>query len=590
MEDTNKKNQILNFIRKNQLNILILFLFMVTMGFIGVALFLFSNDFKNVLNKITNTQNQDSTTEKDKFVPISLTQEKKTEVYKNLLARNESILKNLNGLLFESSSRGGSEANVKVGLGSPGYYVGQYNGYVNYVYEHKIGPKECKTIFNNNDIYSRAKYTLTIYSNKDLHYTKTIYEDPDHGLFFFQVTSSNYKTGLLEDINYYGGDYAVRISHQNPVYDNMKSDLEFNNGVQNVPIYDNSDYQEDFKNFLGDDVEILGEKNINGRKYYVVRYSYYVNCDENYFQIGMPIGMPNVRSTMNLQENKSASNNDLIKIIQELYIDQETYDIYKNITYLGSNSSDNLIKETTISTVRKDVPFDLVKDEFKFDLNVEIRDFKQPTYNRDEDVQKRKNYFDSLNFSYLIPAQSDVNLVAGYLDYYEVPDYQSAMNDRRFFPKGNFGDKVYKFMVLDVNFSVPKVTYSFNVNGVNQLWTVQLLNASSIEEVLRKNYSHMNSNDLKIDNIKMNISGTQVDAAKINMKFKVSDYSNEGEEINTREEISYDFIVSYKGNIYFIKVNDAQAKDVDISNVLIMGFDKDSKEFNEFRQYIFSNL
>lgn len=583
MEEKNnstQKNKIIFYTQKYKFIILTIFLLLITVGVTATGLYFISKDFLNSnLNNIVQDQKVFTINN------VSLSDEQKQEIYKKILKRNGSILDNLNTSAESKTMQQQSINTDSVrNLGVGGSIMRDFQqGFSKNTTEYKIGNKECKAIFDKDNVYQTSKSVSLMYIDKDKFYTKYLYENPKAGLYDLTISNTDYKNKVGYNIYYKGGDYAVKVDYSGNII--VPEEMVTTQDSDTVPVDEQNN--KNIFDYLGSDTEIVGETDYYGTRVYVIRYSDNVNCNDLTFT------------------SKDKPN----KVIYEFFVEQNEFSIVRQASYLDSISEDNLIYEVITSSETKNVNFEEVKNLFNFDANVEIKEFKEPKYNSEVFYQKQKDYFNSLTIHFLRPAEGNISNLYAYLGYYEKPEYQKYLDSREFFPKGKLGDKLYEDYSWYKKFGVNKIlNYSMDVG--DKRWNVALLDSKSIEEVIEKVFE--NNFDVKsIEKVNLKIFGNDIEATRIKYIYQVysmpsafqvedeNDLKQIGKITQTPEPLpkttEYAFLFFYEGNLYEISVTNNNFDDyseygVDISNYSLSAFGKDTVEFKALSDAIFNHL
>lgn len=448
------------------------------------------------------------------------------KVYNNFLKKNENIITTLKPNIYQIEA-------IKI----------DNNSFVKTTYEQKLGSKKCKTNTDKNeDIYLNSKITSLLYRDNDNLYYKEVYNHPELGDFYTYIKFDNFKDKVTEIIRYNGGDYAVKTYNK---------DLEVSDDKY-------SEYTIEDTN-IPNGVKVL-TKNINNQEFYIIRFEDY-NFDCN--------------------TGKYSSSSSGNTIIQDFYLDKNSYQVVKFISYVKSDfdAKFDLINEITVKTLeQQNVNFENIKSNFKLDANVEIKEINLSNSQQDYSDNDKKKIFDSLNISFIRPINGNIEM--GYV-HINTDNIDAKLNklisDRNFFPKGKLGDELYNNSLnnTDLYLSRLKITYIFSVDN-KIAWDVSVYSSfKSIDEYLSS------STKENIYKFNKNFSGKNLEVARV----KVGNNT-----ISAAEK--YRYILFYNGYIYDFDVYNQEDGNTitDISNYDIGIFDKGSKEFNLLRDFVYNSL
>lgn len=203
----------------------------------------------------------------------------------------------------------------------------------------------------------------------------------------------------------------------------------------------------------GENQQILGSTEINGREHYIVSYEYYTECDID----------PN--NVVMYEKSLSEGQNDGDKIVVVSYIDSENSNLSKEEFYIGSRDSSNLITSTTYIWESSDLSLDQVRDKFKFDYDVEIREVGMNYASNYWNLESIKE----LDIEVLVPSNGGWSLNDVY-NPRAIDEYSKIYMERDLYPNTDLGQKMYeeanKF--VDGISAMPLLTAYYDIQSANE--------------------------------------------------------------------------------------------------------------------------
>lgn len=531
------KNQVLEnikvFYTKNKvLSLVLLILILLTIS-ISVY-FVLNNTKSDVSNDVSNNKDFNFFSSDIAVEEKSLDYDTAKKVYNNFLNKNENVITALKPDIY---ARGAIKMNGNV--------------FVKSTYEQKLGSRKCNIkIDKNEDVYLNSKITSLLYRDNDKLYYKEIYNHPELKDFYTYIKLDNFKDKVTETIHYNGGDYAVKTYYKELDSSDSKYFTEYIIEDMDIP----------------NDVRVV-TRNLNNQEFYIVRYqNSNFNCDK-------------------------PGNT----VIQDFYLDKDSYQVVKLVSYV-KNDFDvkfDLINEITVKTSeQQNVNFENIKNDFKLDANVEIKDFNLSDNSQQDSTENKQKTFDSLNISFIRPTTGNVEIGYVYVNTNVDANFSQVqlnefITDRKFFPKGKLGDELYNnakklnnnptnndISKSDFYLSRLKVSYIFS-DDRNMAWDVSVYSSfKSIDEYLSSTPKE------NIYRFNKNFSGKNLEVARVKVNNTIS-----GSE-------KYRYILFYNGYIYDFDIyNQENGNSIsDISQYNIGIFDKESNEFNKLRDYVHKNL
>ncbi|MCA9382933.1 hypothetical protein KC909_01070 [Candidatus Dojkabacteria bacterium] len=301
---------------------------------------------------------------------------------------------------------------------------------------------QCKSVFNTEDgvtIYTWESYSF--YEDGKSYYKSKGYTE-DNSL-------ASYALGSFSDTNstdyiFNGGSYAVKfvnnynlevtvLEDTDEVYVTDENQEEF---YEDTLIYEDTEELDPIESYFGTDVDVVGKETIDGVDYYLIQYSYQTDCDAESFMIDTMYD-----DFMEQMDDSTADD----KIIEQLWVDTNTFEVKKYVTFLGEATSDNAIITTVTESDRGNFSFGDVSQNFEFEYDVDVIEIvNDESTLQAEQKEQLLNYVDKSNVSIItIDNESfdidylfvnEENIGEGDIDY---------INDRNFYPAGELGDKMY---------------------------------------------------------------------------------------------------------------------------------------------------
>ena len=198
--------------------------------------------------------------------------------------------------------------------------------------------------------------------------------------------------------------------------------------------------------YFGEDSEVE-EVTIEGKKYYLVIYSYDTPCSYNEERSKNP--------TISSETTSLEAENTKTLFFKDLY-ETDTYSLVKQEVYLASISDNNLISSSEYVVEKAEKTISEVSSLFTFDLNVNVKNVPTTAYNEnsyypyEKDVIKQSSYLTYLkNFL----QQKDIEIFTPSNETYvlfetSISDYYDPTKpyytNRNFYPNNDFGQKQYE--------------------------------------------------------------------------------------------------------------------------------------------------
>lgn len=412
----------------------------------------------------------------------SFLKNKKTEVLSKILQNNSgSVLKSAKNpsdlfsvsqaIAAELTNSETKEETAKDITSSvaPMYINDNYN-FFHYTNTYKLGPaaSQCpaygdsENFYSKIDTYDYQKYQENSYypQYKYLAYNK------DNKLVDYSLSFDNYR------YEYKGGSYALRFE-ENYDYINVKTDainMETIESNTNTPLLQDEagiatggsgnnvvvgspesipEPKDVIPYYFGENSEVK-EITQDGKKYYLVTYSYDTPCD---YSQKTTMKDPTISSNF---RGKSLNENSTKKLVFKDLYEADTYSLIKQEVYLTSINDNNLISSSEYVVEKYQKTPEEVADNFTFDMNVEVKNVPSTNYDEnsyypyEQDATKQtaylvylKNFLQDKDINVLVPSDEKYELFetsAG--SYYDVT--KPYYTDRNFYANNASGQKQYE--------------------------------------------------------------------------------------------------------------------------------------------------
>ncbi|MBP9758501.1 hypothetical protein KBD45_02305 [Candidatus Dojkabacteria bacterium] len=493
---------------------------------------------------------------------LKLTQQQKREIYKSILENNSQMntqtqtmnsQENYNTqevTLPQNANQAVAQADQKAVVETklvplPGN-IDFTKKIVTTVTTNTKGPKagECKSIYDPGLISADKYESVSYYDDEGNYVSKSTEYYADNLVLYYSRSTKNES----ENIEYKGGKYAVKsiYSYQpelletDAVVEERITEETVSNYMPLDTSLDNSEKNSDeniddlIEKYFGEGTDIVGEEVIDGKKFYILEYSYESECDYSYDIYETP-------DFWNGEDYDSTENKaDMTKITIRNYVDINDYSVVRTDTFLGEADDSNLVYTSTSAGSEKNSDIDTALAEIKFDLDVPIKEYEPQNIpmniNQNEEKEIIK-YLQSNNFPILKFASGEYDLnriyASGYYESKPIKDeYLDLIQNRNFYPEGDFGDKLfdqyYRYSYdYQTDFKNPVISWDYIVTGNN-------LNSSYLAATLYDGkYSDMDIvktlvyrpvRTKSIDDVELNINGEKVTA-------KLYKYQTEYEDI-----------------------------------------------------------
>jgi hypothetical protein len=555
---------------------------------------------------------------------LALTDAEKREIYANMLANNSSA--SLNPVQSNaantstntpSNTRSGEYAAKAAGVTIDAPYIG-----IPYVRDFTFsrtvstvtkGEKsgQCKAIYDADNMYAEGTSTYLDYA--DANWTNSMskneHRDPQNRIVSYYIHKSR-PDGSYENLSYMGGSYAVNQITPPSFYitNNLRENVEPMDGLVSEPdVYTNEENipsttqtQPDpitiIKDMYGPDADIVEKRVVNGQDAYVIRYSSEMDCNA--------LMRPFIKMPMVLSNDSSNYTPETKKIVYELSVSSSTYEVLEQITYLGSANPANVIVRFNTSIDRSNISFAEAEKFFNFDFpNVEVRQIVLPAYDEKKEIARNIDFFNSLNFKLVRPTGANAVLSSSYFyaPYIADPAFE-YWKDRAFYPAGEFGDILYKQYTENTGYNYINAAGSYNYFVDNVSINIQVFSDTTISNLMNNNYQYILSSEDKnsssrIEDVKLNIGGSNVDAKKITNEYTYPKYVESVKNgvvtmIETSEmitSVSYTYIFELNGYIYELNAYDQIGNtSQNVENISFEVFEKGSQVYTDFEKLTIS--
>jgi len=428
-----------------------------------------------------------------------------------------------------------SELSQDAKLIAPGYLPESDYNYYYSKSSTKRGPAfdSCNYGVDQSSIVYVPTYESFNYNDNSTYYSKYVGYNEDGSINTLSISKSltTDSTYEYEDITYFGGDYAIKTVNKTQIDDSLTRPLEDtaepmlleSSPAESVNNDASTSVVTDYPNYFGDSASVKRTETINGKDYYIIEYSYEVNCD----------------GFVSLDRWESNSVEDKKTLYTVTYASVDSYQILKTETYFNSVEPANLMDTTESMNENVNIDFSSVASNFEFTSNVPIREIDTSsqsatvsTYDPDTEVQKSLAFAKSEDLTLVLPLVSATNQYI-YLNHTSPEDYIATTNgyypDRSFYPAGEIGDKMYNsyngitsaLSIGTVPLSLGSISYTINDSSYNLS-----IYANSVEEKKVLNsflYTDLQNKNEEIVNI--TIGGELVEATLYSFEVDQPEYS-----------------------------------------------------------------
>lgn len=269
------------------------------------------------------------------------------------------------------------------------------------------------------------------------------------------------------------------------------------------------------KSLFGDNAKVIGTKTENGKKYYIIEWTYdlYTDCAPASSNLAAESSVSSIGNTVKPKQ----------VITVQAKVSDGNFKIAEQSYFKGTSKSENLIVTYAINEQTKLLSGNEQElDKFNPIKTVPIRTFDVASFNWSAANQKelasiiQKNNIKGIVFDSSIGKASGV-----YSNQVRViPDFQKYQTDRDFYAQTQFGQKRYDQIVKDNSFTVdansPLMNLSFSNVKTDVLPGVILIYSESVPIQTIINQQGMSAGTAKAVDITLDgrvISGTQYEAA-----------------------------------------------------------------------------
>ncbi len=443
----------------------------------------------------------------------NLTDEEKQKILSEIIKNNSSNVLGKNGASGAQDTSLAPNADKESMLTAP--LIARPNTqdykyrYSKIVYSNGPAIGQCK-FFDINDAGAYTSESYEYYGDGNTYDSKYITKDSDNDLTSYSLTRTN--TNNSETVIYSGGSYAVRTSYTFSdllLPENSNSATE-NSTAPNEPttVQENDSTSTDqvsgdlIAQFFGPDADVVNIITENGKDYYVVQYSYNVDCS-----IDAKILPYTVDSIGTTSLNSTSQNQTTNKIFAQNIVDSTNFQIIRSYNYLGSVSDNNLLNSYQTTIQESNPAFEDVSNNFKFDYNVDIKDVVYPPYTLEQQTQNIIDYLTGKKLTLIVSDISGSTLTSAYS--YEASrigqENADYIYDRNFYPQGAKGDKLFAPFKDSQNlYPNPIVSLSYLLN---QSSTYDLISINAYENNIDSSKILYTTSDTKKSDMNINIDG-----------------------------------------------------------------------------------
>lgn len=517
------------------------------------------------------------------FEPKSLSDAEKRAIFAEIIKNNSNNLFGRNSGTAESLTATADSAQ----LAAPLIFRPEDRDY-NYkesTMTYSDGPAigECK-FFNSAE--SGGYYTTKSYEfyGDGSYATKYIYTDSDGDLSSYTLTKSD--EDASETIEYRGGNYAMRWSYNldilrsgaaegNTSVDVAEPTVELEKPAstseevpgEEVPPENNVlpnpeiDYDSLILQYFGEDADIVDVYSQNGKTYYVVQYSYEVDCSQEIIPF---------RDALSSSSDESSTT----KILVQNVVDSESFEFVKSSNYLNAVSNNNLLNSySTVSTTRTTTLAE-VASNFEFEYDVELRTTEPSDYDPVSEAENLVEYLSENDYTLILLENSEATLQSAY-SYKASQKFSTAVNyllDRSFYANTSKGEAQYNSYVNSSGYNkmpLLSVSYAFNVDTTYDTVNIDMHSSDVDVEANLKSDSNTEVSDMNLTINGANVAG-KLYTHTYEVLSEVAPSNNDGDQVDPvlppdRSFTSKQLYLEYEGFKYVI--NFPSRSDFDISTL-----------------------
>lgn len=329
------------------------------------------------------------------------------------------------------------QADAKIALAYPAT-EGDYS-YYHYITESKSGPAsdKCDSMSYFSSSVPINKWESYNFYQNDSYYSKNLSYTDSGQVIYYNLNETTKNTSSYTD--YMGGKYAIKSSYVFHEDQAEAKEVIVDSEPETFPeLNDIATEIDPIKNYFGEDATVVGEETINGKVHYIIQYSYKTNCDATNIDVDYTYSSEISDVSPDFEEND--------KITEKLWVEKDTFEISRSETYLNGTKEENRIVTNENTNERKNVEFSEVSDMFKFDYNVEIKEYSyDDNYDPNKDIRDAIKYYEENTVNTLVVNNSE--LKPDYLSIealYNAPTELSPYEDRAFYPDGKLGDDLFE--------------------------------------------------------------------------------------------------------------------------------------------------
>jgi hypothetical protein len=396
----------------------------------------------------------------------------------------------------------------------------------------EMGPavEKCAAMNLNNLYAGFADSTSESYTYNDIvngsYYSKYLTRTDSNEVLSYYLSESH--PTRSESLEYLGGKYAAKTISTFPAIGDPVASVGFEGDLiapttETMPAEEEIDYLSVIQSLYGPDAKIT-QKAVDeeGKEYYIIEYSYGMNCDEE--------------ATIFKSYIAPTGDDYTDKIVIQDWVSLDKFNIGKTQMYLDSAEESNLIMETSTTSEYSDVDFGSVASNFEFEFDVEVKeklyDYSQDDYTYDPraEAEKAFNNLDDLNTNIIFvdePKYEVTSLYISDLDPTDIvkveDDFYDYLTDRDFYSDSELGQQMYESAVEWNNYDYNYINdYALSLASLTQLINKETYESITLDvydankddfEKIKKTYiSPDYVENLTESTVQLNIDNTSVDA------------------------------------------------------------------------------
>ncbi len=309
--------------------------------------------------------------------------------------------------------------------------------------------------------------------------------------------------------------------------------------------------------YFGEGAKIIKKEDYEGKKAYLIESKINAYCDISdkarlYIEKDMAVS-----SYTDIDENTEV-------IIQRLWVEAESFMNLERSYYYGSYSNVNLIGTEKYEYLHEDVAFNEVKNEFVFLSGVTVKEIEEYDY----DITDESNKWVKDNKVLILVPSDNTGLSMNSVysqDAYDAQNYDYFRYDRKFYPAGEIGDKLFDMnQPIDDDYISSKLNYGLSKYDENnsRYYDFQYYKGEKLADIV--NQSKHEKTDTAVDG-EVTIDGNKVTAkiVKVEERSYVSEPSSDGDVVAPDQaketeiiEYRYMYFFDYKGFVVYVYSQD----------------------------------